>query len=185
MANRRPKKGVPGGAQVQVMPREVRMDLIGGVSSRVCLDQLSLTALAVSTAQPLTGLRLEDLDERVAVRAKRLSEDDGSLILGWIELQYTLRAGEAELASFNASYFLAYHLTSGDASDTSPPTLTQFVEVNGIFNAWPFMRELVNSTFSRLGLPGVLLPHWRTPRMLPPEGEFLEVPRPAREAPPA
>jgi hypothetical protein len=61
-------------------------------------------------------------------------------------------------ASFiiSAEFELKYQLAPSDwVNDES---LTQFAELNGKYNAWPFWRELVHSTALRLGLVGVLVP---------------------------
>jgi preprotein translocase subunit SecB len=43
----------------------------------------------------------------------------------------------------------------------SDEELQAFGEINGVLNAWPFWRELVYSTLSRMGMPPVTLPTFR------------------------
>jgi hypothetical protein len=48
----------------------------------------------------------------------------------------------------------------------SPATFTQeeidaFGELNGVYNAWPYWRECVQSTLARMGLPTIVVPVFR------------------------
>lgn len=43
----------------------------------------------------------------------------------------------------------------------------QFAARNGVFNAWPFFRELAHSLVMRMGMPPLLIPLMRMPPMPP------------------
>ena len=60
------------------------------------------------------------------------------------------QAKEEPLVSIETSFELQYRLPEGFRVD--PQTLTTFAETNGIYNAWPYWREFVQSTFARMGL---------------------------------
>ena len=66
------------------------------------------------------------------------------------------QAKEEPLVSIKTSFELQYRLPRGFRVD--PQTLTTFAETNGIYNAWPYWREFVQSTLARMGLPPVALP---------------------------
>lgn len=66
------------------------------------------------------------------------------------------QAKEEPLVSIETSFELQYRLPEGFRAD--PDTLTTFAQTNGIYNAWPYWREFVQSTFARMGLPPVVLP---------------------------
>ena len=66
------------------------------------------------------------------------------------------QAPEEPFVSIETSFELQYRLPEGFRVD--PDTLTTFAETNGIYNAWPYWREFVQSTFARMGLPPVVLP---------------------------
>lgn len=51
---------------------------------------------------------------------------------------------------------LRYKLPSG--LEPSQETLNEFARTNGLFNAWPYCRELVQSTAARMALPPVTIP---------------------------
>jgi preprotein translocase subunit SecB len=45
----------------------------------------------------------------------------------------------------------------------SKQEIVSFANVNGIYNAWPYFREFVQSSTARMDLPGVVLPVFRVP----------------------
>ena len=65
-------------------------------------------------------------------------------------------AKEEPLVSVETSFELQYRLPEG--LRVAPQTLITFAVTNGIYNAWPYWREFVQSMFARMGLPPVVLP---------------------------
>jgi preprotein translocase subunit SecB len=45
--------------------------------------------------------------------------------------------------------------------------LKSFAEVNGVYNAWPYFREAVQTITQRMDLPAVVLPVFRVPQAPP------------------
>lgn len=66
---------------------------------------------------------------------------------------------ETALAQIVGVYELAYGLPEG--STFSDEALGAFAETNGVFNAWPYFREFVQSSCNRMGLPALLVPLFR------------------------
>lgn len=63
-------------------------------------------------------------------------------------------------------YSLIYDIASDlkfhqDASD-------KFAAKNGVFNAWPFFRELMHAATARMGLPAVTMSSYKLPLLTPP-----------------
>ncbi|MEX1364494.1 MAG: hypothetical protein AB1Z98_15315 [Nannocystaceae bacterium] len=58
-------------------------------------------------------------------------------------------------------YIVTYDLQ--DTSTYSVDAIQLFLQRNGIFNAWPFFRELVHSTVSRMGMPPAIVPLLKLP----------------------
>jgi hypothetical protein len=56
---------------------------------------------------------------------------------------------------------LAYRLPQGFAAETEE--LDAFAGVNGVFNAWPYLREFVQNMTTRMNVPPVVLPLFRNP----------------------
>ncbi len=59
-------------------------------------------------------------------------------------------------------YELEYHLPSDFR--VTRPELNAFAKVNGVYNAWPYFRELVQSMTLRMDLPPIVLPVFRVPQ---------------------
>lgn len=82
------------------------------------------------------------------------------------------QAKEDALVSIEARFEIEYRLPEGFHVD--PETLTAFAETNGIYNAWPYWREFVQSMFVRMGLPPLVLPLLRAREMMEKTGEEKE-----------
>jgi hypothetical protein len=44
-----------------------------------------------------------------------------------------------------------------------------FAKVNGVFNAWPYFREYIQTTTQRMNLPPIIIPVYRVPPQAPKE----------------
>jgi hypothetical protein len=55
-----------------------------------------------------------------------------------------------------AEFILVYHLAT--LSQYSEQSLSAFAQTNGVFNAWPYWREFIQSTTARMGIPPVVVP---------------------------
>ncbi|GJM43216.1 MAG: hypothetical protein DHS20C21_00580 [Gemmatimonadota bacterium] len=88
---------------------------------------------------------------------KRQDDATAFVVLADIQVMVRTRDDPAEdLIAIGARYELAYSLQADSAP--SDEELKAFAAANGIFNAWPYWREFVQSTASRMGLPPVVLP---------------------------
>lgn len=76
-----------------------------------------------------------------------------------IEALVTLEGSSEPVVSIKARFELKYSIP-GDLVPTQEE-LGAFAEVNGVFNAWPYWREFIQSTISRMNLPPVILPLFR------------------------
>jgi hypothetical protein len=59
--------------------------------------------------------------------------------------------------------------------------ISSFAKVNGVYNAWPYFREYVQSTMLRMNLPPVILPVYR----IPPTPKNEATPSSTGQAPPS
>jgi len=71
------------------------------------------------------------------------------------------------VVTMKVKYALVYSVPS-DFKATKAE-IRSFADVNGIFNAWPYFREFVQSTSSRMDLPPIILPVYRVPQMSKPK----------------
>jgi preprotein translocase subunit SecB len=63
--------------------------------------------------------------------------------------------------SVKAKFELKYRVP--ESCEVSKKEITAFANLNGIYNAWPYFREFVQSTTARMDLPSIILPVFRVP----------------------
>ena len=96
-------------------------------------------------------------DQKAEISEQR---DDGTFFVA-VTMRATLAPGETEaekkpLVSITTSFELQYRVSKD--FPVNAETLATFAETNGIYNAWPYWREFVQSMVARMGLPPVMLP---------------------------
>ncbi len=74
-------------------------------------------------------------------------------------------AGRAEnalpLAEVEVELSLEYPLDSLPPGERRDELFEAFAKVNGVYNSWPYLREVVQNTFARMALPPIVLPVYR------------------------
>ena len=129
----------------------------------------------------LANVRLVELHAKTAVRESELTQDmkpvyrySAKSAGGLNEGVFYVRAGiELEIGSedtpqvvlIKVQYELEYHLPEDFKAKRAE--LTAFASVNGVFNAWPYFRETLQSVTQKMNLPPVVLPVYRVPQATP------------------
>lgn len=62
----------------------------------------------------------------------------------------------------DATFLLAYKIENFER--LTQKGFEQFANLNGIYNAWPYWREFVQNTVTRMGLPSLTIPVYRIVR---------------------
>lgn len=94
------------------------------------------------------------------VRFRTAKTDQGTML--WVRPNFVgkgaARKVSGELSGFEitAEFELIYHFRHSEW--VTQESISHFAGINGVFNCWPFWRELVGSTLGRMGLPGVVVP---------------------------
>jgi hypothetical protein len=126
----------------------------------------------------LNDVRLKESSAKTRVRGVRdirnakVSTSHGTKIIGRSEHEFIVgarmvvrvdasdTAGEPDPpVSVDVTIALTYSLS--DAHSVAHEVLEEFARVNGAFNAWPYWREYVQATLSRMNLPPLVLPVFR------------------------
>ncbi len=77
-----------------------------------------------------------------------------------LDVLHSSEGGTDSVLSVSATFVLVYTLDSFEG--ISERDLEAFSVTNGVFNAWPYWREFVQSTTSRMGIPGsITMPVYR------------------------
>lgn len=140
-------------------------EIIGSVQ----LAGVKLCELTAAGNLPENGVRNASVEIAYSARVKDRSSDR-FVATATITVRMTRQGGGKKAArrgrttlSLQAAFDLLYELPK--AKEFSAAALSHFANVNGVYNAWPYWRELVQNTSVRMGLPPLVLPVFRIPRM--------------------
>ncbi len=94
------------------------------------------------------------------------TEDSKALVVDILFSSQLVPDGEAEelaLVEVSCQFALEYRfdVKGGPEGEERGRYLQAFAEINGMYNAWPYFRELFQSSISRMGLPPIALPLYR------------------------
>ena len=89
-----------------------------------------------------TGLRIIDVSEGINLDSAAVPEDKIKAIV-------------------EAVFVAEYKVKDGELPDEE--AIVEFVRVNVMYHVWPYWREFVHSTMSRMRFPTVVLPNYRVP----------------------
>jgi hypothetical protein len=143
--------------------------------ARRLIAAVSLANVRLLDASAKTRIRLADITEGMHPQfshSARVSSEglrDGVFyVIAALAVRIVSGADEKEHASMKVQFELEYRLPSD--FQASRPELSAFAKVNGVFNAWPYFREFIQSTSQKMDLPVILLPVYRVPQRPKAEG---------------
>ena len=140
--------------------QEVLVSRASRVADRVQIREVILVRSALNRT-PDVNLRDEGFNISLAVPAYGVGKDGDRLLLT-VSLDFTLRGRKGEdpdtgpQLDIDATFVLIYTLDTFEGLEQ--PDLEAFSQLNGLFNAWPFWREYVRSTSSRMSLGSITIP---------------------------
>lgn len=105
------------------------------------------------TATAGLGLKSVEIDNSTKVEMDK----DNSLLFVFVDFKLIakLKKTPEPVVNIDASFLLVYELAKLDFTEEH---FRQFSKVNGLFNAWPYWREYVQSATVRMGLPALTIP---------------------------
>lgn len=85
-------------------------------------------------------------------------DEDHLLLFVFVDFVLTakLEVDSEPVVDITTTFMLVYELTDFDG--LTDDHYSQFAKTNGVFNAWPYWREYVQSTTVRMGLPTLTVP---------------------------
>ena len=78
-----------------------------------------------------------------------------------VELNFEGNVSAKTVLNLVVIYKVVYRLEG--AATYPADTLEHFADLNGVFNVWPYWRELVQTVTGRVGLPSVMVPVFKPP----------------------
>ena len=142
--------------------RKAAPTLVHEIANHVELEEVSLHDCEVVKTQDYGERKLDNIGLDFSGEVSKLDVKKYQFMA---TIDFRLRAQEKkgkELFHINSSFDLSYK-TMPDES-FSKADLEEFARVNGVFNAWPYFRELVQSMTIRIGYPPVTVPLLRFPK---------------------
>ncbi len=136
------------------------------VSDRVQIKHISTTASRArrgETERFATGGF--GLKYHQAVEGVSANHDTSQITVRLSFSVVTTKDGDPELdplMQIDATFELVYSLESFEGIEDQ--NLQAFACTNGVYNAWPYWREFVQSTTTRMGLPALVPPVFRFPK---------------------
>jgi preprotein translocase subunit SecB len=161
-----------------VVTSPASLKLVAPVSRAVEFDDVRLVELVARVLQVPQKPSAGTLALRITSQAKyaELPEGRGVEVRARFEVRALPDQENAKpVVRVRATFALAYRFT--EEARFSQKELSAFAKVNGIYNAWPYWRELVQSTFARMGFPQLVVPVYRIPRMKSTERKVSSAPR--------
>lgn len=136
-----------------------KINLAAPVSQRVELDTIILVE-TVARRQPLR----EGFTTHISINVNVQTEADKKQTIIQVRPRFVLVArfddeSGDELLRIEAVFLLHYRVPSFEGLRKS--NIVAFGEMNGLYNAWPYWREFVQATTTRMGLPALTIPVFR------------------------
>ena len=131
---------------------------------------------SAKSSGPLSGYESHSLKHEIRFRGIPMIDSfaENGTVMSSVDFEYeAIEAKSREIICAIHGAFMAIYSLQRNKFDSSPELLSLFAELHGMHHAWPYIRELVGSSASRLGLSGVFLPVWPPPKRLPPSGEYV------------
>lgn len=138
------------------------LDRAAIVSRKVRFESVNLRRAQVETDLPPSQATLGMAYRHGYKAAYQTLEDEPDLVL--VDATFRFDGGDEDHPAavvLDATFRLTYELP--DAASFPADALEHFAELNGIYNAWPYWRELVQTVTGRVGIDSVLLPVFRPP----------------------
>lgn len=172
---RRTKATLPEVATKPAVKRAFDFEAIRSVSRASRLLDVNISRFSGEATRPVVGLQAYGLRQRMAFRGAR-HEAPPELVIASAEFEFTVHDTDSTLLlTVKGAAFVVYALARAPDDGISEDAISEFAEANGLYHAWPFLRELVSSATARLGLSGVLLPIWTPPKDFPAAGDYHEI----------
>lgn len=121
---------------------------------------------SISSPQDLGAEAQLKIDGRTDARR----DPNAVVVLATLETKLLSQSDPSETKLFvTCVYELRYRVPA--ELEASNQVLSEFARTNGLYNAWPYCRELVQNTVMRMGLPSLLMPLLKFKRSEMPENQ--------------
>jgi preprotein translocase subunit SecB len=144
--------------QSQVKPP---LDLAVEVAQRIEIESIRLLSASASQQPQVVTEKPPDIEMEVAAQAAMNPQQQKIAVRAKFTLigRYPGQTQEPPPLLIVAEFELVYALATLEGLGEAH--FRAFGEINGVYNAWPYWREFVQSTLVRMGLPSLTIPVYR------------------------
>jgi preprotein translocase subunit SecB len=142
------------------VPPESRVALAMAVSARVQIK--AITLLSTTARRPPLGAKLPtnlelniDVESHLDTQKQEIGVRVSCAVLGRYEEQEDTKP----MLEIRADYWLLYSVATAEGLGLD--NIKAFGDLNGVYNVWPYWREYVQSTVTRMGMPPLPIPVFR------------------------
>ena len=150
-------------AETEKTEKPNQMALASKVSKNVEISSVVLTSLH---AERNTEDPFQNAD--IGIHAEAGSTRTESNIV--VEIDFTVRisaeSDDTQIALIGCTHKLTYQLSGDPPDEIENECVEAFGKLNGLYNCWPYIREIIQSSLTRLGLPAFSLPVMTADRIL-------------------
>ena len=127
----------------------------GFVARVFALRDVVLVDFSASRDKPFHAVSTDET-ARISVNVEDTADaalaDDGAQLIAHVRFNVTATHADQVVMKVSGQFDLRYG-RQFDEGDVADDDATLFSKINGVYNAWPYMRELVANTFTRMGYP--------------------------------
>jgi len=149
--------------------RQILMRKAASVARYVELAEVSLGALNAELLAPMADVvSFAPLTPRIGSKSSFVFEENEQRILVRISVKFSLigpskKSSRSPLLVVSCDFHLSYlfRVEGAPTGEIRDELFAAFADINGTYNAWPYVRELVQNTVVRMGLPPFVLPVYK------------------------
>lgn len=153
--------------RIEQTPDDVKLSFAFQVNAEISAIRLMTASIA-----RIPNLNVDqsegNLTSGVSFRPAGLQQMDGSITLG-VDFEFQIADGDdltRTLATIQCRFEADYHLLPD--FNPSASQIAAFHSGNAVFNCWPYLREFIQNSTVRMGLPPATVPFLRlVPRIEP------------------
>jgi preprotein translocase subunit SecB len=132
--------------------------IVKKVADTATLKTFSVVSLHADITQPPEQASGNHKFSTKITTGARALDDKSAEVLITLQVGIHRKDSEPPWALIASTVRLVYTFSARVPSNSD---LQEFAKVNGVYNAWPYLREIVHSTTLRMGIPPLMLPLFR------------------------
>ena len=144
------------------MPQNTKLARSAKVAEKAKINSLRLISLQSRIDESINPWQVEELFASVNQKVRFNYQTKGRITC---YVDFDFAAGDEEevepFLTIQASFELVYEI--GKQQKITKADAKSFCELNAVFNAWPYWRELLQNQMSRMNCPPIIVPLFKLP----------------------